>query len=148
MQQEILDEGGQEEAHEQCWCCDWQRWCAIGERNFCGEDTKEVEEKVKIVVHDSSADIITFRKSVGGKSAQKEAEKSESVADLQAGTEIMSFEEGATPDDVAQSLFLPKMGPGSIQKNKGMSLYSSSSIENIPRGLCAGNSSLPRRMNE
>ena len=105
------------------------------------DEAKKIVKKdeVKIAVHDSSADIITFKESVGGKSAQQCAQSNEDAFDLGAGFDNMSLtEKAAATDEAALSFFLPKTLSNEIQKNKGLSLFSSSSIERHSEGALFG----------
>ena len=103
------------------------------------EKKQKVKDKVKIAVHDSSADIITFKESVGGKSAQQEESSKGDVFGFSAGFESMSLDEKeATIDEMATTLFLSKIVTDGIQKNKGLSLFSSSSIEQYSEGALFG----------
>ncbi|KAL9186409.1 hypothetical protein ACHAXT_005647 [Thalassiosira profunda] len=82
--------------------------------------------KVKIAVEDSSADIITFKESVGGKSSPHSV--------------LASFDQGGpeTKEEMASALFLPKMLVGGVQKQKGLSLFSASTLDQHPEGALFG----------
>jgi len=104
---------------------------------------KEKKDEVKIAVHDSSADIITFSESIRGKSdsgisAKQEEDDNVAVRGIE-GFEGLSLEErNAKANELATSLFLPKGVLDGIQKNKGLSLFKSSGIENQPEGALLG----------
>mmetsp|Transcript_26821 Transcript_26821/g.57036 ORF Transcript_26821/g.57036 Transcript_26821/m.57036 type:complete len:654 (+) Transcript_26821:153-2114(+) len=100
----------------------------------------EKKDEVKIAVHDSVADIITFKESVGGKSAHQGAEKilDESL-DFGSDFEDLSLsEKAATMDEVASSLFRPKIASNEVQKNRGLSLYGGSAAEAHAEGALFG----------
>ena len=107
---------------------------------------KKKKDEVKIAVHDSSADIITFSESIRGKSdsgisAKQEEEEKDNAAvrGIEEGFEGLSLEErNAKANELATSLFLPKGVLDGIQKNKGLSLFKSSGIENQPEGALLG----------
>ena len=94
-------------------------------------DKKGKKGVVKIDVEDSAADIITFKESVGGKSTLK------GDFDLNTNFEGMIIDE-TSADEVAQSLFLPKRTSNNIQKHKGVSLFSSSTLDKHPEGALFG----------
>ena len=103
-------------------------------------------DKVKIEVQDSAADIITFKESVGGiRGARKEQD-----IDLDNSLEAMSLEEQSA-DQVAKFLFLPKKSSGSNLRHKGYSLSSSKTIDDQSEGalfghLCPHSSGLEEAM--
>ena len=105
---------------------------------------KKKKDEVKIAVHDSSADIITFSKSIRGKSdsgisAKQEEDDNVAVRGIEEKLEGLSLEErNAKANELATSLFLPKGVLDGIQKNKGLSLFKSSGIENQPEGALLG----------
>ena len=75
----------------------------------------------------------------GGKSAQQEESSKGDVFGFSAGFESMSLDEKeATIDEVATTLFRPRSVTDGIQKNKGLSLFSSSSIEQHSEGALFG----------
>ena len=85
----------------------------------------------KIEIEDSSADIITFKDSISGKASLTQEGEHTSLFNFRAGSfsQLSISEQAATLDDVAASLFLPKAASNVLQKNKGLSLCSSSSID-------------------
>lgn len=95
-------------------------------------DKKEKKGVVKIDVEDSAADIITFKESVGGKSTQKG-----DFDLLNTNFEGLKIDE-TSADEVAQSLFLPRRALNNIQKHKGVSLFSSSTLDKHPEGALFG----------
>ena len=95
-------------------------------------DKKGKKGVVKIDVEDSAADIITFKESVGGKSTLLKGD-----FDLNTNFEGMIIDE-TSADEVAQSLFLPKRTSNNIQKHKGVSLFSSSTLDKHPEGALFG----------
>lgn len=95
-------------------------------------DKKEEKGVVKIDVEDSAADIITFKESVGGKSTQKG-----DFDLLNTNFEGLKIDE-TSADEVAQSLFLPRRALNNIQKHKGVSLFSSSTLDKHPEGALFG----------
>ena len=104
---------------------------------------KKKKDEVKIAVHDSSADIITFSESIRGKSDSGISAKQEgddaAVRGVEEGFEGLSLEErNAKANELATSLFLPKGVLDGIQRNKGLSLFKSSGIENQPEGALLG----------
>ena len=91
-------------------------------------NVKKKREEIKIEVQDSSADIITFKESVGSKLNLLELNKS---------FEGMSMDDQSA-DEVAKSLFLPKKSSTNIQNLKGVSLFGASTIEHHPEGALFG----------
>jgi len=114
------------------------------ENNQKKKKKKEKKDEVKIAVHDSSADIITFSESIRGKSdsgisAKQEDDDNVAVRGIEEGFEGLSLEErNAKANELATSLFLPKGVLDGIQRNKGLSLFKSSGIENQPEGALLG----------
>jgi hypothetical protein len=102
-----------------------------GESQTSSNDKKQNKGEVEIAVEDSAADIITFKESVGGKSAQK--------GDFDLNTSFEGISIGETSaDEVAKSLFLPKRASNDIQKHKGLSLFSSSTLDKHSEGALFG----------
>uniref|UniRef100_A0A7S2LK38 Zona occludens toxin N-terminal domain-containing protein n=1 Tax=Leptocylindrus danicus TaxID=163516 RepID=A0A7S2LK38_9STRA len=106
---------------------------------------KKDNEEVKIAVHDSSADIITFQESlVKKKSAQTVAvdsiEEDEDSALLAAfESKISMTEKCEVLDEAALSIFGSNTtATGSLLKNKGLSLFSSANIGEHPEGSLFG----------
>ena len=96
------------------------------------------KDNAKIAVHDSSADIITFKESVNAKAAQKNVDSD--TFNFSAGFESMSLEERAvTLNEAAASFFRPTSATvDGIGKNRGLALLSSSGMENHPEGALFG----------
>lgn len=92
--------------------------------------SKQQSNEVKIEVHDSSADITTFKESVASKSSQN-------LFDLNTSFEGMSMSE-ISADEMAQSLFTPKRTSTDFQKHKGFSLFSASMLNKHTEGALFG----------
>ena len=83
--------------------------------------------------------MITFKESVGGKASNQGIVSNDDAFDFQAGFDSLSLDEkSASADEAALSLFLPKIASDGIQKKKGLSLFSSATINEHSEGALLG----------
>lgn len=100
-------------------------------------NTDKVEAEIKIAVHDTSADMVTFKESIGGKSAVNDlavtSELERVILDANQLAAVSSKEE------VTLAYFCPKCNSnGGFLKKKELALFNASSIDKHSGGALFG----------
>jgi hypothetical protein len=103
-------------------------------------DDKKPKDEIKIAVHDTSADMITFQEAIGGKSATVHQldGTSESDQDLSLDDKLPAVVAASTKEEATLAYFLPKSTGAGFSKKKESALFSATSIDKHSGGALFG----------